>query len=635
MSTAQKSKDQIDSMESLQLKVETEQKPLNSDISKDQLSDQTISNKDEKVVTASVNPTGPTIPVQIQVSTPVGSGTDRNFAFTPGLYSPQAHTFFYGGYENASGEWEEYSHYVNFDGLDVSPAMVYNEDPSMMYHHHHTGYPYSPQMAPYGPYSPVATPLPNGSGDVQYYQHFPFSGPGSYFPQIPSPGPEAGHNPAAQMDGSRQYMSSDALFGRDWAKENSIGMLPSPVASPQPMHNPFGQSSVNQGQQKPYYGFGYSNNSYTPQQGYYNNYANYGGQIANSTNINSSNNRGNITPFSNDKNRRRTLPISKGNSVICSCNGSSTLDFLTEQNRGPRATRPKKEPDSDSTPEEKENNDGNKENKLGVLKGPDGEVYNSPDFETEYKDARFFIIKSYSEDNVHKSIKYRVWASTVNGNKKLDAAYREAKEKTEPCPVFLFFSVNASAQFCGVAEMAGRVDFEKSVSYWQQDKWTGQFPVKWHLLKDVPNNLFRHIILLNNDNKPVTNSRDTQEVKLEQGLEMLSIFKNHETDLSILEDFEFYEKREKLMQENRQHQQLHQLPPHQIPQLSSVAIVPDPMANNNVKGDLVIGQISKSFAHVVRVGENNNNNNNNKGAETDAIKDVEVSKVEDLKENKN
>ncbi|RWW44055.1 hypothetical protein BHE74_00050226, partial [Ensete ventricosum] len=72
--------------------------------------------------------------------------------------------------------------------------------------------------------------------------------------------------------------------------------------------------------------------------------------------------------------------------------------------------------------------------------------------------------------------------------------------------------VNASAHFCGVAEMIGPVDFERSVDYWQQDKWSGQFPLKWHMVKDVPNNLFRHIILENNENKPVTNSRDTQEV---------------------------------------------------------------------------------------------------------------------------
>lgn len=86
------------------------------------------------------------------------------------------------------------------------------------------------------------------------------------------------------------------------------------------------------------------------------------------------------------------------------------------------------------------------------------------------------------------------------------------------------FQVNASSQFCGVAEMVGPVDFEKSVNYWQQDKWTGQFPVKWHFVKDVPNNLFRHIILENNDNKPVTNSRDTQEVDLFTEIIMFCLF---------------------------------------------------------------------------------------------------------------
>jgi YTH domain-containing family protein len=58
------------------------------------------------------------------------------------------------------------------------------------------------------------------------------------------------------------------------------------------------------------------------------------------------------------------------------------------------------------------------------------------------------------------------------------------------------------------------VDFSNSMDFWQQDKWTGFFPVKWHIIKDLPNPQFRHIILENNENKPVTNSRDTQEVLL-------------------------------------------------------------------------------------------------------------------------
>eukprot|EP00850_Spirogloea_muscicola_P015271 SM000115S23950 [mRNA] locus=s115:291818:293258:- [translate_table: standard] len=120
------------------------------------------------------------------------------------------------------------------------------------------------------------------------------------------------------------------------------------------------------------------------------------------------------------------------------------------------------------------------------------------------------------EDDVHKSIKYGVWASTPNGNRRLDDAYREAQATTGGCPVFLFFSVNASGQFCGVAEMTGPVDFGRSVDYWQQDKWSGRFPVTWHLVKDVPNHALRHITLENNEGKPVTNSRDTQEASPSQ-----------------------------------------------------------------------------------------------------------------------
>ena len=40
--------------------------------------------------------------------------------------------------------------------------------------------------------------------------------------------------------------------------------------------------------------------------------------------------------------------------------------------------------------------------------------------------------------------------------------------------------------------------------------FAGQFKVKWIYVKDVPNSQLRHIRLENNENKPVTNSRDTQ-----------------------------------------------------------------------------------------------------------------------------
>ncbi|KAL7125038.1 hypothetical protein ABFS83_14G088400 [Erythranthe nasuta] len=176
--------------------------------------------------------------------------------------------------------------------------------------------------------------------------------------------------------------------------------------------------------------------------------------------------------------------------------------------------------------------------------------FNLQDFQTVYENAKFYVIKSYSEDDIHKSIKYDVWSSTPNGNLKLDAAFNEANAR-QNCPVFLFFSVNASGQFVGVAEMIGHVDFSKSMDFWQLDKWNGFFPLQWHIVKDVPNTLLRHIILENNDNRPVTFTRDTQEIGLKQGLEMLSIFKNHSGKKSLLDDYSFYEKREKELKAKR------------------------------------------------------------------------------------
>ncbi|XP_010544088.1 PREDICTED: YTH domain-containing family protein 2-like isoform X2 [Tarenaya hassleriana] len=179
------------------------------------------------------------------------------------------------------------------------------------------------------------------------------------------------------------------------------------------------------------------------------------------------------------------------------------------------------------------------------------DMFNLPDFQTEYEDAKFYVIKSYSEDDIHKSIKYSVWSSTPNGNKKLDAAFRDAEEKScednKKRPIFLFFSVNASRQFVGLAEMVGYVDFNKNLDFWQVDKWSGFFPVQWHIIKDIPNSELRHIILDNNDNKPVTHTRDTQEVKLKEGLQMLDIFKKYSAEMSLLDDMDFYEEREKAL----------------------------------------------------------------------------------------
>ena len=121
-------------------------------------------------------------------------------------------------------------------------------------------------------------------------------------------------------------------------------------------------------------------------------------------------------------------------------------DFgVVEQNQGPRTASAKValvSGGNDAGSLSADDGDG-KSNCIASLIRRD--QYELPDFPTKYDHAFFFVIKSYSEDDVHKSIKYNVWASTPNGNKRLDGAYQEAKERMadrgSKCPVFLFFSV--------------------------------------------------------------------------------------------------------------------------------------------------------------------------------------------------
>lgn len=170
--------------------------------------------------------------------------------------------------------------------------------------------------------------------------------------------------------------------------------------------------------------------------------------------------------------------------------------------------------------------------------------FNPREFNMDLKNCRFFIIKSYSEDDIFRSIKYSSWTSTEHGNRRLNDAYKEQKKTGVKTPLYLLFSVNSSGHFCGVAEMTSEVDLNVETGIWVQDKWKGRFSVRWIYVKDVPNNTLRHIRLENNENKPVTNSRDTQEVHPDKGKQVLTIIHNYKAQTSIFDDFSHYEKRQ-------------------------------------------------------------------------------------------
>lgn len=141
--------------------------------------------------------------------------------------------------------------------------------------------------------------------------------------------------------------------------------------------------------------------------------------------------------------------------------------------------------------------------------------------------SRFFVIKSYNIIDVNASFEHKIWTSTELGNKRLDKAFHELQSTNNPNldgKIFLFFLVNSLGKFCGVSEMKSCIDYNKTSDIWcEQTRWKGIFPVEWLLIKDVPNKFFQHLKVPSNEFKPVTNSRDTQEIPFDIGISMLKI----------------------------------------------------------------------------------------------------------------
>ena len=161
------------------------------------------------------------------------------------------------------------------------------------------------------------------------------------------------------------------------------------------------------------------------------------------------------------------------------------------------------------------------------------------------ENSQFFVIKSFSEEDVHKSIKYGVWSSSKTGNITLTNAFNVTKSKNGE--VYLFFSCNGSGRYVGVAKMKSACDENKTFDYWTQDgKWPGLFEVEWLFIKDVPFKEFKNIIITMKDGqvKPVSNSRDTQEIPYEQAKIMLEKIEKFQNSNTILEHFEFYDMRQ-------------------------------------------------------------------------------------------
>ena len=167
--------------------------------------------------------------------------------------------------------------------------------------------------------------------------------------------------------------------------------------------------------------------------------------------------------------------------------------------------------------------------------------------------SKFFVIKSFSEEDVHKSIKYNVWSSSKDGNLTLSNAFRITEENKGN--VYLFFSCNGSGRYAGIARMKTPCDETKTFGLWTQDgKWPGLFDVEWMFIKDVPFKEFKDIIITMKDGevKPISNSRDTQEIPYDKAVIMIKRIAEYQNTNTIIEHFEFYDMRQDNYERNMQ-----------------------------------------------------------------------------------
>ncbi|KAK5780118.1 hypothetical protein RI543_002660 [Arxiozyma heterogenica] len=147
--------------------------------------------------------------------------------------------------------------------------------------------------------------------------------------------------------------------------------------------------------------------------------------------------------------------------------------------------------------------------------------------------SKFFIIKSNSLEHVKKSFYNSIWSSTHFGNKRLSESFKNL-DTNKYSKLFLFFSVNGSGKFCGVAEMISDLRDDLDTSIWSNNgKFGLAFKVRWVIVRDIHNKYLKRFLLPNNEMKPVTNSRDTQEIPYLIGAGILKLFKSQNPDIEV------------------------------------------------------------------------------------------------------
>ena len=141
--------------------------------------------------------------------------------------------------------------------------------------------------------------------------------------------------------------------------------------------------------------------------------------------------------------------------------------------------------------------------------------------------SQFFIIKSSNKENIEKSKKNCVWATTATNSKKLNEAFNKGR-------VILIFSANGTQSYQGYAIMTSFCADTPS-NLWQIEsniKLGGDFSVVWLCFCELSFSKAKHLQNPKRNGDPVIKSRDCTELSQNIGYELCKLcFEQEKKDL--------------------------------------------------------------------------------------------------------
>ena len=147
-------------------------------------------------------------------------------------------------------------------------------------------------------------------------------------------------------------------------------------------------------------------------------------------------------------------------------------------------------------------------------------LFTREEFDTALNKARFFIIRSANQENIHVSREYKEWATTRSNEGRLNEAYTTSPH------VFFIFAVSKTPYFQGIARMSSPISSKVGI-FWKNTetiKLGGCFKVQWITTNTLFFNRVANFTNSYNDNEPLKKSRDGTEVDPKIGREVCLMF---------------------------------------------------------------------------------------------------------------